>query len=281
MGFTDIIQYPFMQRAFIIGTIAAVPLGLIGTFVVVRRIGYLAGAIAHCALGGIGIGLYLQYVLSATIAAAFLPPTVTALTVTVLSALFIGIISIQGKEREDTLIGAVWVISLALGLILLDKTPGNANISSFLFGEITLLTPGDVYVTLALSGVVLALVLIFFQRLEAVCFDAEFAQLRGIHTAWYFQLLLVLTAVTVVLFVRIIGIILLIAMLTLPAATACRFAKRLFPIACLAVLFGMAASWIGLILSVRFSLPAGSAIVLTAAVFYIVSVFSRNTAGAR
>ncbi|GHT14856.1 putative metal transport system membrane protein [Planctomycetales bacterium] len=250
MDFADIIQYPFMQRAFIIGTIAAVPLGLIGTFVVVRRIGYLAGAIAHCALGGIGIGLYLQYVLAATVVAAFVPPTVTALTVTVLAALFIGIISIRGKEREDTLISAVWVVGLAIGLILLDKTPGNANISSFLFGDIILLTLSDVYVTAVLSGVVLTLVLIFFQRLEAVCFDAEFAQLRGIHTAWYFQLLLVLTAVTVVLFVRIIGIILLIAMLTLPAATACQFAKRLFPIACLAVLFGMAASWIGLILSV-------------------------------
>jgi zinc transport system permease protein len=263
-----------MQRAFLIGTVAAVPLGLIGTFIVVRRIGYLAGAIAHCAFGGIGIGLYLQYLFAGAVVVSLFPPAAVSLIVTVLSAMLIGMIRMKVKEREDTLIGAVWVIGMALGLILLDKTPGNTNMSSYLFGDIILLTQNDVYLTVALSAVVSAIVLLFFQRLEAVCFDAEFAELRGIHTFWYFQVLLILTAVTVVLFVRVVGIILLIAMLTLPAATACRCAQRLFPIACLAVLFGILSSWIGLFLSVQFTLPAGSSIVLTAAGFYGASLLT-------
>jgi zinc transport system permease protein len=264
-----------MQRAFLIGTVAAVPFGLIGTFIVVRRIGYLAGAVAHCAFGGIGIGLYLQYLFAATVFAPLFPPSAVSFVVTVLAAMLIGAIRIKAKEREDTIIGAVWVIGMALGLILLDKTPGSTSISSYLFGDIILLTQSDVYLTAALSAVVLAVTAVFFQRLGAVCFDAEFAQLRGVPTTWYFQLLLVLTAITVVLFVRVIGILLLIAMLTLPAAAACRFANRLFPTACLAVLFAMVSSWLGLFLSVQFSVPAGSAIVLTAAVFYTVSLLRK------
>ncbi|GHT22621.1 putative metal transport system membrane protein [Planctomycetales bacterium] len=273
----DVFQYPFIQRAFLIGTIAAVPFGLIGTFVVVRRIGYLAGAIAHCAFGGIGAGLYLQYLLAATVFAGIVSPMAVSLLLTVFAALLIGAIRIKVKEREDTLIGAVWAIGMALGMIFLSLTPGNTNISSYLFGDILLLSHSDVYLVAGVSAFVLVCIFFFFRRLEAVCFDAEFAQLRGIHTSLYFQLLLVLTALTVVLFVRVIGILLLIAMLTLPAAAACRFSRyfwgeRLLPIACLAVVFAALASWVGLTLSICFNLPAGPMVVLTAAVIYFLSL---------
>lgn len=270
----EILQLPFMQRAFLIGAMAAIPFGLIGTFVVVRRIGYLAGAIAHCAFGGIGIGLYLQHLLAASVLAAFLPPMGVAVAVAVASALLIGLVRIKAREREDTIIGAIWAVGMALGLLLFDLTPGNVNISGYLFGNILLITRTDVVLVAALSLVVLAAVLVFFKRLEAACFDEEFARLRGISTTFYFQLLLVLTALTVVLMVRIVGIVLVIAMLTLPAATACRLARRLFPIGLLSVLICLLATWTGLLISTGTDLSAGPTIVFVAAFLYILSLWN-------
>jgi zinc transport system permease protein len=285
----EILQFPFMQRAFLIGTIAAVPFGIIGTFVVVRRIGYLAGAIAHCAFGGIGIGLYLQYVLAAGTLAAFysphpnpLPegegtfPMVVSVVVAVLSALMIGVVRRKAGEREDTIIGAIWAIGMALGLLLLELTPGNVNIANYLFGNILLITQHDVLCVGGLSLFVLIVVGLFFKRLEAVCFDEEFARLRGVSTTLYFQLLLVLAALTVVLLVRVVGIVLVIAMLTLPAATAGRLTKRLLPMCLLSILLCAVFSWIGLLIVCVFgNLPAGPMIVLVAAVVYLGSFFVR------
>lgn len=269
----ETLQSPFMQRAFLVGAMAAVPFGLIGTFVVVRRIGYLAGAIAHCSFGGIGIGLYLQYLLAATVFAPFLPPMGVSIAVTVLSALLIGVVRMKAKEREDTVIGAVWAVGMALGVVLLELTPGNVNLSAYLFGDIIMMTQTDVRYVAVLSAAVLAVGILCFKRFEAVCFDQEFARLRGIPTGFYFQLLLVLTAMTVVTLVRVVGIVLVIAMLTLPAATACRLAKRLKPICFLSILIGLLSSWIGLFLSVVLNFPTGSTIVLTAAIFYFASLF--------
>lgn len=261
-----------MQRAFLIGALAAIPFGLIGTFVVVRRIGYLAGAIAHCAFGGIGIGLYLQHLVAATVLAPFFHPTIVAVFVSVASALLIGEIRIKTGEREDTVIGAIWAIGMALGLLLLEKTPGNVNISNYLFGNITMVTVTDAVLVGLLSCGVLATVLIFFRRLEAVGFDEEFARLKGIPTAFYFHLLLFLTSLTVVLLVRVVGILLVIAMLTLPAATACRFARRLLPICLWAVLIALVCTWIGLFLSVWWEWSPGPAIALVAALVYLLSL---------
>ena len=268
----ETLQQPFMQRAFLVGAIAAVPFGLIGAFVVVRRIGYLAGAIAHCAFGGIGIGLYLQYLLAGTLVASFFSPMFVALAVAVLSALLVGVIRIKAKEREDTIIGAVWAFGMALGLLLFEKTPGNTGITNFLFGNILLITPTDVVLVSTLTILILASVFLLFKRLEAVCFDEEFARLRGVPTTFYFQLLLVLTALTVVLMVRIVGIVLVIAMLTLPAATACRLARKLFSICILSTILAVLSTWIGLGVSVWGNFSAGPAIVLVAVVFYVFSL---------
>ena len=273
----EILQLPFMQRAFLIGTIAAMPFGVIGTFIVVRRIGYLAGAIAHCAFGGIGIGLYLQYVLAASLFAVLFDPMLVSVVVAVLSALVIGIVRRKAREREDTIISASWVVGMALGSLLLELTPGNVGISNYLFGNILLITKQDVLIVGVLSLFVIAVVGLFFKRLEAVCFDEEFAKLRGVATTWYFQLLLVLTALTVVLLVRVVGIVLVIAMLTLPAATAGRLTKRLLPMCLLSILLCAVFSWSGLLIVCVFgNLPAGPTIVLVAAFAYFASFIVRH-----
>jgi zinc transport system permease protein len=259
-------------QAFIIGGLSAVSFGLIGVFIVVRRIGYLAGAIAHCAFGGIGIGIALQYLATLSIFAVFkkfIPdPMFVAVIVAIISALLIGAIRIVSKEREDTVIGAIWATGMAIGLFLVEIVPNNRNISDYLFGTIIFNTRDDVISVLILSVVVFLVVFLFFKRFEAICFDEEFARLRGVNTTFYFQILLVLTAITVVILVRVVGIVLVIAMLTLPAATACRFVNRISSACILSVFLGFISNSLGLFISVFFNLPPGPVIVMVASLFY-------------
>lgn len=268
----EILQLPFMQRAFLIGAIAAIPFGLVGTFVVVRRIGYLTGAIAHCAFGGIGIGLFLQSVLASSVLAPWFSPMTVSLAISVASALLIGEVRLRVREREDTIIGAIWVVGMGLGVLLLELTPGNVNIGNFLFGNILLITREDVYLVASLALLILVLFFFFFRRIEAVCFDEEFARLRNVSTRFYFQLLLAMAAVSIVLLVRIVGILLVIAMLTLPAATASRFAKRLPHICVWSILICFISTWLGLLASVLANTATGPTIGLTAALFYLISL---------
>ncbi len=268
-----------MRNAYLAGAMAAIPFGLIGTFIVVRRIGYLAGGIAHCAFGGIGVGLYLQSILGATLIGTLCDPANVSIFVAILSALFIGWIRIHAKEREDTLIGIVWAVGMALGLLLIELTPGSTNISNFLLSNILAVTQRDLFYFAILSSFVVGVVLLFFKRFEAICFDEEFATLRGLPTTFYFQLLLVLTAMTVVLLLQVVGIILVIALLTLPAATAAKWTGRLFPMAILAILLAWSAIWFGLILCAGMNTTAGPTIVLVAAAEYLLSLMLRRNSG--
>ena len=261
-------EYAFARTAFFVSALASVSFGVIGTFVVVRRIGYIAGAVAHCAFGGIGIGLFLRQVAASGVLANWIDPIFVAVLVSVGCALIIGAFQLYGKEREDTIIGAIWAVGMAVGLLCLDKTEGYHSISSYLFGDILFISLRDIYFVAGLGILVLGVVTLCFQRFAAVCFDEEFTRLRGIRTGFYFQLLLVLTAITVVLMIQIVGIILVIAMLTLPAATAGHLTRRLFPMAVLAVIFCFFCSWVGLYLSIVYNFSTGPMMILVSAVLY-------------
>ncbi|MDR2762787.1 MAG: metal ABC transporter permease [Planctomycetaceae bacterium] len=267
---------PIIIQAFVIGGLSAIAFGLIGVFIVVRRIGYLAGAIAHCAFGGIGVGIGLQYLAtlsSFAVFQVFVPdPMVVAMIVAIISALMIGVIRMVSKEREDTVIGAIWATGMAIGLFLVEIVPNNRSISNYLFGTIIFNTKEDALSVLLVSIIVFGIVFLFFKRFEAICFDEEFARLKGVNTAFYFQLLLVLTAITVVILVRVVGIVLVIAMLTLPAATACRFVNRISSACILSVIFGFISNCFGLFISVCFNLPPGPVIVMVASLFYFVTL---------
>ena len=269
-------DHVFTRTAFLVSALASLSLGIIGTFVVVRRIGYIAGAVAHCAFGGIGIGLFLRQLLaSGALKIAFLVPLAVwidpifvAVIVAVFSALLIGAVQMYGKEREDSIIGAIWSIGMAVGLLFLDKTDGYYSVSSYLFGSVLLVSWTDVLFVGGLGLFVPIIVVICFRQFQAVCFDEEFAKLRGISTGFYFQFLLVLTAITVVLMIRVVGIILVIAMLTLPAATAGRLTKRLLPMMILAVFICFACSWVGIYLSVAYNFSAEPMMILVAGAVY-------------
>ncbi len=255
----------FLRLALMAGTLASVSFGIMGTYVVTRRIGYLAGAIAHCAFGGIGAALYLNHRWGLT----WLDPIHGALASAIIAAIIIGLVSLKAGEREDSIIGALWAIGMAMGLIFIDLTPGYFELTSYLFGDILLISPQDIFMVAGLDLIIITLTVLFHHTFQAVCFDEEFATLRGIHTAFFYILLLVMTAVTVVLLVRLVGIIMVIAMLTLPAATASTLSRRLSTIMIIAILFSLLFSWSGLALSYTLDLSAGPMIICVAGLVYI------------
>ena len=259
----------FFRYAIIGGIIASVSFGIVGSFVVVRRISYIAAAIAHSILGGIGAALWLQHHLGLSISpdlAALLGSVVAALA----SALIIGIVSLRAREREDTIIGAIWATGMAVGLLFLHYTPLQTSLESYLFGDIVLIGRGDLILTGVLGLIVVSVSVLFYHHLVAVCFDEEFARLRGINVTLYFLLLLCLVGLSVVLLVRLTGIILAIALIVLPAATASRFSRHLWKIMLGAVLLSMVYTTGGLMLSYPTDTPAGPVIVLLAALVYFI-----------
>ncbi len=259
---------PFLRYALLTGLLASISFGIIGTFVVVRRISYIAGAIAHCVLGGIGAGLYLQHVVGIT----WFTPVFGAIVVALLAAVILTVVSLHGKEREDSIIGALWAGGMAIGLLFIARTPGYFDPMSYLFGNILLITKNDLWFVIALDVLILVIVGVFYNKFIALCFDEEYARLRGLQTHWLYLLLLCLTALTIVLLVRIVGIIMVIALLTLPAAIAGNFARSIRQMMVAATLICAVFIVSGLGLSYTLDLPSGSVIILIATAVYLVSL---------
>ena len=257
---------PFLRYALLVGVLASVSLGIVGSYVVTRRITYIAAAISHCVLGGIGAAFYLQVVVGWT----WCNPMYGALVAALISAIIIGLVSLYARQREDTVISAVWAVGMAIGLLFFAKTPGYIDAMSYLFGNILFISAHDVWLVVAMDVVVVALGLGFYPKLLALCFDEEFAELRGVRSKLYYLLLLCLTALTVVLLVRVVGIVLVIALLTLPAAVAGHFVRQLWQMMAVAVLCCMLFVTTGIAVSYPSNLPSGPVIILIAGAAYLV-----------
>ncbi len=263
---------PFLLYSFLAGVLASVAFGVIGTYVVARRISYIAGAISHSVLGGIGLALYLQKVAGL----AWFTPILGAVISALAAAVVIGLVSLYAKEREDTAIGAIWAIGMAVGLLFIAKTPGYVDPMSYLFGNILLISKSDLWAVACLDGVVVILGAVFYNKFLAVCFDEEFAKLRGVRVGFYYMLLLCLTALTVVLLVTVVGIVMVIALLTLPAAIAGQFSRRLWQMMVFSVAFCLFFTAAGLAMSYTYDLMPGPPIILLAAAAYLVVVLVRR-----
>ncbi len=254
----------FMQRALLTGILSGIAMGITGTVVVTRRISAIAGAVAHAVLGGVGAALFCSRVLGW----AWFSPMLGATAGAVTAALLIGLASLYAGEREDTVIAAVWAVGMSAGLLFLDKTPGYVDFQGYLFGNILLLPQSSIWWTLALDAAVLIPALLFYNNLLAVSFDSTFAGLRGLRVKMLYLAMLILTALTIVLMVYVAGIVLVIALLTLPAATAGCFARRLWSMMALAVLFCWIFVTSGLALSCYWDFSSGPVIVMIAAAAY-------------
>lgn len=262
---TDVLAHTFLQYALLTGILAGVACGVIGTFVVVRKITYIAGGISHTVLGGMGAALYLR---------AFgwdgMEPLYGAIVSALAAALIIGVVSLKAREREDTVIGAIWAVGMAAGILFVSQTPGyNTDLMSYLFGNILMVSSQDLWLLAGLDVIVVLTALIFYNQFLAVCFDNEFARLRGLNVEAYYLLLLCLTALTVVVLVTVVGIVLVIALLTLPTAIAGFFSRSLGQMMVLSAGLCMALTSAGLALSYGPDLPAGATTILLAAVAYL------------
>ncbi|MFA5514296.1 MAG: metal ABC transporter permease [Sphaerochaetaceae bacterium] len=260
---------PFLRNALLAALLSSVLFGVLGTIVTVKRIASLAGAISHAVLGGIGLALFL----SSTQLVPSFSPMVGAILFALLAALIIGLVSLKAKQREDTVINAIWAIGMSLGVLFMAKTPGYTDPTSYLFGNILLVSSTDLWLMAVLDILLLIFIWLFYPQLEATSFDGEFAQVRGISTNVVFILILSITAVAIVLLQTYVGIVMVIAMLTLPAGTASFKAKNMLQMMILAWLYASLFSVGGLVMGWEFDLPVGAIVVVIAgSVFLIFSV---------
>jgi len=271
--FDAVLNFSFMQNALLVGILASIACGVIGTYVVARRISYIAGGISHSVLGGIGLAHYMIVVHKWQ----FLDPLYGAVAAALLAALIIGWVSLKAREREDTVIGAIWAIGMAVGIVLIAKTPGyNQDLMSYLFGNILMVSTADLWLVAGLDIVVIAIGIAFYSRFQAVCFDEEFARVRGINVEFYYLLLLCITALTVVVLVTVVGIVMVIALMTLPVAIAGYFTRSLWQSMIAATLLSMTLTTSGLAISYGPDLPSGATVILLAGALYLIVSVGAN-----
>ena len=249
----SIFSYQFFQNALGASLLTAVICGLVGAYIVVRRIVFVSGGITHASFGGIGLGLYLG-----------INPILSAAGAAVLAAFSIGKLSRSEGIREDSAIASVWALGMALGVLFMPLTPGYAtSLPSYLFGNILLVTSGDL---IALGALALVLVLLFvlgYRRILYIAFDADFARVRGLRVELWERVLLLLVAVSLVLTIRSVGIMLLLSLLTLPQTTVGLFTSDFRQIIFGSIILSALANVGGLLLSYYvLSVPSGVLIIL-------------------
>jgi len=249
-----ILKYNFLQNAIMAAVLASIACGVIGVYIMEKKLVMMSGGIAHTAFGGIGLGYYLK-----------VEPIFTALGVSVVAALAVAALKRKAKTDSDLLIGMFWSLGMALGVVFIAMTPGYPpDIASVLFGNILAVSRSDLRLILGLDILVLATVYAFFQVFKAYIFDEEFASVAGVPVKALEYLMYILVAVTVVVMIRVVGIILVIALLTAPPAIAKQFFYDMKKIMALSVLLGIAFCLTGLWVSYTVRLASGASIVLVA-----------------
>ena len=262
----------FIRYALIAGIISSVSFGIIGSFVVVKRMSYIAGAVSHAVLGGIGMALFLSTVYNFH----YITPMTGAFIFALLSGLIISYAQLKMNERTDTIIGAIWAIGMSLGLLFMSATPGYTDPMSYLFGNILLITKHDLIMIGAINIVVVGFSVLFYNQLLVASFDEEFARIRGLNTNLLHLLLVLLISFTVLLMITIVGIVMVIALLTLPPAIAGIFSSRFKPMIVSSIVLCMIFTSLGLWGSYVLNLPTSSVTVVIAGIAYLIALsFSR------
>ncbi len=248
----EALQYEFIRNALLSAILASIACGIIGTYVVVKRIVFISGGIAHAAFGGIGLGYFLG-----------INPVLGVIPFSIASALGIGLVSKKSKLPEDTTIGIFWSMGMALGVIFIGLTPGYApDLFSYLFGNILTVPSSDIRLMLILDTIIIVVVSLLYKEFLALSFDEEFAKTSGIKVMTLYLVLLSLVAITVAMLVRIVGIILVIALLTIPAAIAKQYTDSLRKMMFLSILLGVMFTLCGLWFSYFFDMASGATIIL-------------------
>lgn len=263
---TALVNYSFMQHAMLACLLASIGCGIIGTYVVVKRIGFLAGGIAHSVLAGMGIAYFIGS-----------SPLAGAMIAALVAGILIGWINLRWRQQEDILIAAFWSVGMAIGILFISRTPGySIDLMSYMFGNILLVSSQDLYLMLILDMVIILMVILFYRQFLSAAFDEEFSRLRGVNVEFFYILLLCMVALTVVLLIQVVGLILVLALLILPAATAAQFVNTIKRMMVLSVVFSIAITTSGLMISYEPDLPSGSTIIILAGCVYVLAIISQN-----
>ncbi len=249
----DLFTYGFFTHAMITALLASVTCGLIGTYIVTRRLVFITGGITHASFGGLGIAYYLGAA-----------PLVGAGIFAVLSAVGVQYLSNRNRIRVDSAIAMAWSFGMAVGIIFIFITPGYApNLMSYLFGSILTVSRDDLIIMAVLAVIVVAIFILLFRSILYISFDEEFARSQGLRVNLLNYLLMILVAITAVLYIRVAGIILVLSLLTVPQNTAMLFSNSLSRVMLLSIGFGILGTSAGLILSYYLNIPSGAAIIFT------------------
>lgn len=269
--FEDLFRYPFLQYALLAAVLSSVASGITGSLTVVRRSTYIAGAISHSVLGGLGAARYFQVVHHID----WLHPLAGAFFAAILAAVIIAWVTVSARERIDTVLSIVWALGIAIGISFIMKTPGySQDLMSYLFGSILMVSPSDLFLMVILDAVLIVAVLLFYHPILAVCFNEEAARVKGTPVALVTFILTIMTAITVVLLTQIVGVVLVIALLSIPAAAASRFSGSLLWMMAGATILSMLFMVLGLALSYAPRLHTGATIIQVAVVGYGVALLS-------
>ena len=257
----EIFSYEFMQNALLAGVLVSLVSGIIGTLVVLNRMVGISGGVAHAAYGGVGIASYFGF-----------DPVLGAVLFSLLSSVTMGVAHRKLRERSDMMIGVMWAVGMAIGIIFVSLTPGyRANLMSYLFGSILAVSKQDIWWMAGIALATVLFVVLFYRQLLAISFDEEFATVRNLPVTVLSVLLLIMTGLTVVVAMRVVGLIMVIALLTIPSAIASMFFKDMRVIMLVAVGLGIVFISAGLVISFLSNLPAAAVIILLAGLVYFLA----------
>jgi zinc transport system permease protein len=264
----EALQMEFMRNALWAGLLVSIACGIMGALVVVNRIVFISGGIAHAAYGGIGLAIYTG-----------ISPLLGATLFSLLIALLMGLFTFGNREGSDTVIGVMWAAGMGLGIILVDLTPGyHPDLMSYLFGSILAVSKLDLCFMALLDGLIVLIVVLFYKELLGFSYDDTFSATRGVPVRFLHFLLLILIALSVVMLIRIVGLILVIALLTIPASIAGHYTCSLKKMMQLGCSLGAVFILLGLWLSYRFNMTSGATIVLVACGAFLCSAAGKAVA---
>jgi len=255
-------QFEFVRNAVIAGCFTSLICGIIGTFIVVNRLVFLTGGIAHAAFGGIGVAFFFG-----------IPYLLGTLGFSLIAAITMTAVVINYKHRADTFIGILWAVGMAIGIILIDLTPGyNVDLMSYLFGSILAVPTSDIYWMSGISILTIFLAVFFYRDLLAISYDDEFAQLRGVPVNLIYFLFIGLISLSIVIIIRVVGLILVIALLTIPPYIAEKYTGSLSMMMVLSTILAAFFNLTGLWIAFTFNLTSGATIILVAASGFFISM---------
>lgn len=261
MNIFELIDYAFFRNALLGSLFASIATGIIGTYVVTRRLVFISGGITHASFGGLGIGFYFG-----------LNPIFSAMIFSVLSAFGIKWLSDKQGVREDSAIAVFWSLGMAIGIILTFLTPGYApNLSEYLFGNILTITRSDILSLVILSLLLVLFFSIYYRSIVSVSFDAQFAKIRRLPTRFIEYTMMLFIAVTIVLSIRLVGIVLLMSLITVPQMTANLFTVNYSKIIVLSAIISFIGCVTGLLLSYYLNVPSGAFIIFVLIIIFFVS----------